>query len=155
MASWSQFQSEQPEFAGRARSRLDAHVHKTLATIRKDGAPRISGTELNFKEGEVWIGSMLDALKAHDLQRDPRYAVHSGSDDPPQWSGDAKFSGIAAEITDPDRIAEINGAEHAGKSHLFRLDLEIVTLVGMNDARDLLLVETWKPGEPIRTVARD
>ena len=155
MASWAQFESEQSEFAERVRSRLDAYVHKTLATIRKDGGPRISGTELNFKEGEVWIGSMLDAVKAHDLQRDPRYAIHSGSEDPPGWSGDAKFAGLAEEITDPDRIIAINGAEHAGKSHLFRLDLEVVTTIGLNAARDVLLVETWKPGEPLRTVARD
>ena len=41
---------------------------------------------------------MLDALKARDLRRDPRFALHSGSDEPDDWSGDAKLAGIAEEV---------------------------------------------------------
>ena len=52
---------------------------------------------------------MWDARKARDLQRDPRFALHSGSDDPPGWEGDAKLAGVVEEITDPERVREING----------------------------------------------
>ena len=72
MSSWSQFELEAPGLAERVRARLDAHVHKTIATLRRDGSPRISGTEIRFEDGEVWIGSMWQALKARDLQSDPR-----------------------------------------------------------------------------------
>ena len=133
---------------------LDGHVHKTLATLRKDGSPRISGTELNFKEGEIWLGSMLGALKARDLQRDPRYSMHSGSDDPPGWKGDAKFSGLIEEISDEDAIARINGPEHAGRSHLFRCDIAEVSTVRLNDAGDALIIESWKPGKPVSRIER-
>ena len=44
MPSWSEFEAAAPELAARVRVRLDAHVHKTLATLRADGSPRISGT---------------------------------------------------------------------------------------------------------------
>ena len=88
MPSWTEFEAAAPELAERVRSRLDAHVHKTLATVRRDGAPRISGTETAFAEGDLWIVSMWRARKALDLQRDPRFALHSGSDDPPGWNGD-------------------------------------------------------------------
>jgi hypothetical protein len=104
-----------------ARGFLGAHVHKTLATLRRDGSPRISGTEVIFAEGELWLGSMWQAMKARDLQRDPRFALHSGSDDPPAWSGDAKMAGRAEEIEDPDRKAAIIGANAPpGPVHLFR-----------------------------------
>ncbi len=59
MPSWSEFEQQAPELASRVRERLDAHVHKTLATIRRDGSPRISGIETETKDGELWIGSML------------------------------------------------------------------------------------------------
>ena len=109
MSSWSQFELEAPGLAERVRARLDAHVHKTIATLRRDGSPRISGTETRLEDGELWIGSMWQALKARDLQRDPRYALHSGSDDPPEWPGDAKLSGVVEEITDPEVVRKMNG----------------------------------------------
>ena len=155
MASWTEFETAAPELAAEVRKRLDAHTHKTLATIRKDGTPRISGTETTFAEGELWIGSMWQARKARDLQRDPRFALHSGSDDPPDWKGDAKLSGIAEEITDPDRVRAINGAAaQGGPSHLFRLDLREVSAVRLNDDRSGLVIDVWTSEDGVRTITR-
>jgi len=58
MPSWSDVEANAPELAGLARGFLDAYVHKTLATLRRDGSPRISGTEVEFADGELWLGSM-------------------------------------------------------------------------------------------------
>jgi hypothetical protein len=144
MPSWSEFEEQAPTLAERVRARLDAHTHKTIATLRRDGSPRISGTETEFKDGELWIGSMWQALKARDLQRDPRFALHSGSDDPANWSGDAKLAGVAEEIVDPERTT----------SHRFRLDLREVSTVGLDDARKALVIEVWTPQGGIRTMKR-
>ena len=152
MPSWSQFEAEAPELATRVRERLDAHTHKTLATVRSDGSPRISGTETQVSHGELWIGSMWQAMKARDLQRDPRFALHSGSDDPPDWSGDAKLAGVVEEITDPERVRELNGS--SGQSHLFRLDLREVSVVGLDDERKALVIEVWTPERGVRTIKR-
>jgi len=155
VASWAEFEAAAPELAGKVRASLDAHTHKTLATLRRDGSPRISGTETNFVDGELWIGSMWQALKARDLQRDPRFALHSGSDDPPEWSGDAKLAGIAEEITDPELVSAINGeAAAAGASHLFRLDLREVSTVGVDEERKALVIEVWTPEGGVRTIKR-
>jgi Pyridoxamine 5'-phosphate oxidase len=143
MPSWSEFEAAAPELAERVRARLDAHTHKTIATIRADGSPRISGTETELKDGELWIGSMWQALKARDLQRDPRFALHSGSDDPADWSGDAKLAGVAEEITGPERT-----------SHKFRLDLHEVSTVGLDDERKALVIEVWTPDKGVRTIKR-
>ncbi len=155
MPSWSDFEAAAPELAASVRARLDAHTHKTLATVRRDGSPRISGTETALKDGELWIGSMWQARKAHDLQRDPRFALHSGSDEPAGWGGDAKLAGVAEEITDPERVRAINGGKAPpGPSHLFRLDLREVSTVGLNAARNGLVIEVWTPERGVRTIAR-
>jgi hypothetical protein len=155
VASWSEFEAAAPELAERVRERLDAHVHKTLATVRRDGSPRISGTETRLMDGELWIGSMWQARKALDLQRDPRFALHSGSADPSEWSGDAKLAGVVEEITDPERVREIIGeAAAGGPSHLFRLDLREVSTVGLDDERKALLIEVWTPDGGVRTMKR-
>ena len=155
MPSWSDFEAAAPELAASVRERLDAHTHKTLATIRADGSPRISGTESQFVDGELWIGSMPNARKAHDLRREPRFALHSGSDDPPEWSGDAKLAGVAEEITDPERVREINGeAAASGPSHLFRLDLREVSTVGLDEGRTKLVIDVWTPDRGVRRIER-
>jgi hypothetical protein len=143
MATWSEFESEAPELAARVRERLEAHKHKTIATVRRDGSPRISGTESEFRDGELWIGSMWGALKARDLQRDPRFALHSGSDDPDHWVGDAKVAGTAEQVS-----------EETGKAHHFRLDLTEVSTVGLDEERKHLVITVWTPDGGVRTIKR-
>jgi hypothetical protein len=155
MPTWTDFEAAAPELAARVRARLDAHTHKTIATLRRDGSPRISGTETEFADGELWIGSMWQALKARDLKRDPRFALHSGSAEPAEWEGDAKLAGIAEEITDPERVREINGDQASSEpSHLFRLELREVSTVGRNEQRNALVIEVWTPEQGVRAVTR-
>ena len=85
VARWHDIEESSPAFANRVRGFLDAHTHKTIATELLDGAPRISGIEAWIGDGDLWFGSMPNARKAVDLQRDPRYALHSGSANPPEW----------------------------------------------------------------------
>jgi hypothetical protein len=155
MPSWSDFEAAAPELAAAVRARLDAHAHKTLATLRSDGSPRISGTETALIDGELWLGSMWQARKAHDLQRDPRFALHSGSDEPDDWAGDAKLAGVVEEITDPERIKAINGDKAPpGPSHLFRLDLREVSTVGLDEARKAIVIDVWTPERGVRRIRR-
>ena len=149
MARWSEVEAEAPELAKRAREFFDARTHKTLATLRKDGSPRISGIEADFRDGELWFGSMWRAVKALDLQRDPRFAVHSGSADPAEWKGDAKIAGRVEEITDPEVIAVINANAPPGESHLFRADVTEVSVVTIGDPRDHLVIESWHEGRGV------
>lgn len=155
MPAWSAFAAAAPDLAAEVQRRLEARVHLTLATLRRDGAPRISGTEVRWRHGELWIGSMGGALKARDLQRDPRFALHSGSDDPPAFRGDAKVAGIAHESTDPALVADINGAAAAaGPTHLFRLDVIEASTVTINADDTALIIRVWTPDGGERTFER-
>ena len=157
MATWEDVTTAAPELAKAARELFEAHTHLTIATLRKDGSPRISGIECQFIEGELWFGSMPDALKARDLQRDPRFALHSGTGDASDWQGDAKLGGRAQEITDPDRMTEIfeaMGHPQSGPSHLFRAELSEVSTVRLGDPADHLVIDVWREGEPVRRIRR-
>jgi Pyridoxamine 5'-phosphate oxidase len=142
---------------------MDAHRHKTMATLRADGSPRISGIEASFVQGQLWFGSMPDSRKGHDLRRDPRFALHSASVDPPEgdesrWSGDAKLSGRAVRITDPDELAAalhaLNVPSDQQGSDLFRAEITEVVLTRVGDPADHLVIELWRPGLPLHRVER-
>ena len=162
MATWDEVTAAVPELAGKVRALFDAHRHKTLATLRKDGSPRISGTEANFAGGELWLGSMHRSMKALDLRRDPRLALHSASVDPPDdpggWEGDAKIAGRAEEITDLERKAAVQRAsgdgEPPGPYHLFRVDVTEVVRTRVGDPPDHLVIEVWREGEGLRRLQR-
>src|SRR5690348_14582075 len=105
MVSFAELEREQPEFAARVQAAFDAHGHKILATLRRDGSPRVSGIEARFRDGELWLAGMPRSVKFVDLRRDPRMALHSGSDEPDAFRADAKVSGRAVEVTDPAELA--------------------------------------------------
>jgi hypothetical protein len=152
MATWSEFQADAPELARSVQTLFDAHRHKFLATIRKDGGPRISGIETDFSDGELWLGMMGGSRKALDLRRDPRLALHSASMDPPAeagvWPGDAKIMGRAVEM--PSKLAEAKTG-YPG-SHLFRVEIDEVVLNHL--ARDHMVIELWRPGQGIKRFER-
>ena len=158
MASFAHLEAEEPEFAARVRAAFDAHRHKVLATLRKDGAPRVSGIEASFTGGRLWLAGMPRSVKFTDLRRDPRMALHSGSDEPDAFSADAKVSGRAVEVTDPAEVARFADAAEvpaeARPFELFRVDLEQVVLTAVSDAKDALVITSWRPGRGLTTTRR-
>jgi hypothetical protein len=161
VATWSQIATSEPDFAKAVQAIFDAHKHKTLATLRKDGSPRISGIEATFADGELWLGMMPGSRKALDLRGDPRLALHSASVDPPEDDpssrpGDAKLSGRAVEITDEaerDAWLKAHGAP-PGPGHVFRVDIGEVTRTRVGDPADHLVIEFWRDGQGLRTIKR-
>jgi Pyridoxamine 5'-phosphate oxidase len=145
MTAWAEVEASDSRFAGQVRAIFDARRHKTLATLRQDGSPRLSGIEVQFGDGEVTMGMMPDSLKAKDLQRDPRLTVHASSDDPPEdnqslWKGDAKISGRAVQARKPA------GGSDEVPATWFRIDISEVVLTHLDPAAENLLVDSWHPG---------
>ncbi|HVL28865.1 MAG TPA: pyridoxamine 5'-phosphate oxidase family protein [Acidimicrobiales bacterium] len=142
MARWEEFASVEPELAGQVRQRFAAARHSTLATLRQDGSPRISGTEVEFADdGDVYLGMMPGSLKARDLRRDPRLALHSPTQepsdaDPTAWPGEAKLAGRAIEVFDQAVSDE---------AHRFRIDVTEVVLTVVAESGDHLVISSWHP----------
>ena len=150
MAAWRDVERAEPEFAQRVRRLLDAHRHKTIATVRADGSPRISGIEAVFEDGELTFGSMPNARKGADLRRDPRFALHSATVDPvdgseAQWPGEAKISGRAIHA----------GPTTGGpEGDLFHADIAAVVHTHLNEQATMLVVEWWTPPHGLRRIER-
>ena len=93
---------------GAAIAFVDAVGHQTPAIWAAMASPRISGSELIFAYAELWLGSMWQSRKARDLQRDPRFALHSASPDPgpagvaTRSSAGASRSSLDEELLDAD-----------------------------------------------------
>jgi hypothetical protein len=158
MAAFADVQAEEPEFAARVLACFDAHRHKLLATLRADGSPRISGIEASLARGQVWLGGMPKSVKFTDLRRDPRMALHSGSDEPDSWTADAKVAGRAVEVTEPAEravFAEAAGVPtEASGFELFRVDLDQVVLTAVNDDKSALVITSWRPGRGLSRTER-
>jgi hypothetical protein len=151
MANWTQIEREAPEFAARVRERFAAGTNKTIATLRRDGSPRISAIECTFEQGEVTIGMMDGSLKLLDVRRDPRIALHCPTLEPPPdpagWPGDAKLAGVVVEISEPA------DNPHVGAG-FFRIDVREVTLTYVGDPADHLVIESWHAGRGWRRRTR-
>lgn len=154
MATWEQFASEAPELAAAVRSRFTAAKHHVLATVRSDGSPRVSGTEVSFFGPDLIIGSMFGAVKARDLQRDSRFAIHANPGDGSMTGGDAKVSGRAVESVEPEFSDYAEAAQPPQPSHMFKLDLDEVVLTSLHPDGDRLVIERWRPGDGIHRVER-
>jgi hypothetical protein len=148
MATWQEFESAAPELAAAVLARFEATKHHVLGTLRADGSPRLSGTEVRVTDGELTTGSMSGALKARDLQRDGRCAIHANPGDGSMEGGDAKVAGVAVEVFGGDE-----GGSGEDASHAFRIELSEVVLTSVENGENLL-IQVWKPGAPVRDIRR-
>ncbi len=140
--SWSRFEAESPALAARVRARFDGHPHHVIATIRTDGSPRVSGTNVEFttEDGVVQlrIGCMPGAVKAGDLLRNPHYALHSATLDEQLAGGDAKVSGVATLVGSPTE----------SEAHTFVLEIDEASLVEVEGEE--LGITSWSVADGTR-----
>jgi len=149
--AWKDVERAEPEFAARVRHLFEAGRHKTIATLRADGSPRISGIECELADGELRFGSMPGARKGADLRRDPRFALHGPTFHPQEgkeaeWPGEAKIAGRAV-------LAGPIDEEPAGG--LFIADISEVVITRLNPEATLLVIESWTPQRGLVVVERE
>jgi hypothetical protein len=150
MTRWSELLAAEPDFAARLQRLFDAGRHKTIATLRTDGSPRISGIECEFADGDLRFGSMPGARKAADLKRDPRFALHGPTFHPEEgnessWPGEAKIAGRAVLV----ESAEDGGAD------MFTADIVEAVVTDLNADATRLVIEAWTPRSGLVRTERD
>jgi hypothetical protein len=63
MTTWQDLESLDAAFANLVQELFTSHKHHMMATLRRDGSPRISGTEVRFIGGQLVLGMMGGALR--------------------------------------------------------------------------------------------
>jgi hypothetical protein len=158
MASWEVVERAEPAFARRVRELMGAGRHKTIATLRADGSPRISGIECEFTDTDLCFGSMSGARKGADLRRDARFALHGPTFHPREgkeneWPGEAKVAGRAVR-TDP-ATDDIDDVDDEMDGEMFVADITEVVITALNAEATKLVVESWTPDRGLRRFERD
>jgi len=150
---WAEFATGAPEMAALGREQLELRGVVLIATVRRDGSPRISGAEAVTLEGDLYLGMMWRSRKAIDLRRDPRLVIHnpicSNAGDEVEFS----LKGRAIEVHDAElrrRFVEAVAETTTWKEphfHLFTIDIHSAAVVKYE--RGEQLVKVW-PGGPER-----
>ncbi|HKC51424.1 MAG TPA: pyridoxamine 5'-phosphate oxidase family protein [Myxococcota bacterium] len=130
--TWDEFARADPALAELGFERIDSSGLVMLATLRKNGFPRISPIEALFFEGALHLGMMWRSPKALDLLRDPRCTVHTLVSKKDGTEGDFKLYGRALALCDLDArrrycdalSAKIGWKPEEPEFHVFALDIE-------------------------------
>lgn len=146
--SWKTLEDGNPDLAAFGAARLHGQV-AYLATVRKDGAPRVHPMTPIIGEGHLFIFMEPTSPKGHDLQRDGRFAIHCSVANTDGGNGEFTISGKAHLITDPElralavRLCPYTPAE---RYILFEFDPERAASTVY--AEDRTMRQEWKREQP-------
>jgi hypothetical protein len=145
--SWKILESKSPEIAEFGKTRLHGKV-AYLATIRKDGSPRVHPFTPIIGEGYFFVFMEPTSPKGFDLLRDGRYSVHCSVTDTSGESGEVMVTGRAKLIEDPElralavKLAPYHPAE---RYVLFEFDVENVVMTEYKEGQAIR--SRWKISE--------
>lgn len=98
--TWGMLEHDDPELAAFGAMRFAASEVAYLATVRRDGGPRVHPVTPIVGEGRLFLFMEPTSPKGHDLRRDPRYALHCSVDDPSGSGGEFFIRGNARPVDD-------------------------------------------------------
>jgi hypothetical protein len=161
MSTYAQFEAAAPTIAEPIRQRLEEAGLTFLATIRRDGSPRISPVEVEFIDGRLYYGSMPEARKVHDIARDPRCSLITPIVDKKDMRGEGKLFAEARLVTDlaeAERVLRTSaeGNEMDPEALLGSPVYEVVVhgASWQYVENDAWTTRSWKEGDQVRTRVR-
>ena len=127
MVTWEEFSASSPTLAGIGEGLLFQYGVGLafLATVRKDGSPRLHPVCPVLSNKRLFVLVQPDSPKRWDLQRDGRYALQSFPQDRPD-SEEFYISGKAAIIEDPGIFESVfTDAKHQASKDEILFELKI------------------------------
>jgi hypothetical protein len=161
MATFTDLGHDAPSIAEHLSAKLVATGLGLIATTRSDGWPRVSPMEVSIIDGRLYVGSMPNAVKAQDLQRDARCCLITPLADKDDLSGEVKAFCRAREVTDPDEWERVRAIwkeamdldiGDPGGSHVFELDIAAAAFQRVEG--DEWRTTSWRTGDRVRERTR-
>ncbi len=146
--NWRDLETAAPEIAHLGKERLEQARVALLATLRKDGSPRISPVEPYLSQGHLLFGAMSWSLKTRDLLRDPRCVLHSAITGPDYAEGELKLYGRATEADDQLRDSCQEGwwlERPPDAATVFALNIEQATFISWDTQHGQMRVRRRSP----------
>ncbi len=146
--SWKALEQQDPELAGAGAERFGTGV-AYLATVRKDGSPRVHPVTPIVGRGRLFLFMEPTSPKGHDLRRDGRYAMHSAVGGPEGEGGEFVISGHARPVEDTETrglATELSSYAPEDRYVLFELDVESALLTTY-DEDDRAVRRRWERRE--------
>jgi hypothetical protein len=145
--TWKTLEEQQPELAAFGYERLNGRV-AYLATIRKDGSPRLHPMTPIIGQGHLFVFMEPTSPKGHDLQRNGRFAIHCAVSDNSGASGEFNITGHAHLVDDAELRAlavSLSSFAPADRYILFEFDIESAASTVYTE--DRAVRQLWKKGE--------
>jgi hypothetical protein len=162
MVTWSEFAVAAPRISAIFTRRHAATRNLCmLATVRMDGSPRISPMEPRIFENQLVLVGMPGTTKFRDLDRDPRFCLHTATVDTEVTDGDAKLWGRVHDLQDEalhqrfaeDLFADM-GLDLRGQKFapFYTADVTSASSVEVVDGH--LDITVWKYGDGERVIRK-
>jgi hypothetical protein len=127
MVTWKEFAAAEPDLADVGRALLfQFNVGLAfLATVRRDGAPRLHPVCPVLSDDRLFVLIIPTSPKRHDLRRDGRYALQTFPQ-PKPGSDEFSIAGKAVGVDDPAvRAAILRDAKHMADASEIAFELWI------------------------------
>jgi hypothetical protein len=127
MVTWKEFAAAEPDLADVGRSLLFQFKVGLafLATVRRDGAPRLHPVCPVLSDDRLFVLIIPASPKGHDLRRDGRYALQTFPQ-PKPGSDEFSIAGKAVGVDDPAvRAAILRDAKHMADASEIAFELWI------------------------------
>jgi hypothetical protein len=142
--TWKILEEQQPELAAFGAERLNGKV-AYLATIRKDGAPRLHPMTPIIGQGHFFVFMEPTSPKERDLQRDGRYAIHCAVSDNNGSSGEFTIAGRAHRIDDAElRTLAVSLASYEAAERYILFEFDIESAASTVYLEDRPVRQSWK-----------
>jgi hypothetical protein len=142
--SWKSLEDQQPELAAFGAERLNGKV-AYLATIRKDGSPRVHPMTPIIGQGYLFVFMEPTSPKGRDLQRDGRYSMHCSVSDTSGASGEFIITGQAHLIHNSEiRALAVRLASYIPVDRYVLFDFDIESAASVIYPDDRPIRQIWK-----------
>jgi hypothetical protein len=124
--SWRELVAGNPGLAEYGAARLLDSEVAYLASVRKDGSPRVHPVTPIIGQGRLFVFMEPTSPKGYDLRRDGRYAMHCQVENSEGGKGEFFLSGRARPVNDEaTRAIAVEGASYevAARYVLFELSV--------------------------------
>ena len=123
MAAWAQFAAAAPAIAALGLKQFEKFHIAYLATVRKDGAPRVHPVSPIIADGRLFVATAPTSPKRLDQVRDGRYVIHALP-----GKNDAEFliRGRSRRVRDEATQAAVtDAAGHTVRDHDWILEYDV------------------------------